>query len=70
MWSNSGTAINYMTQYEVVPSPKNYHLWYTYSAQSDLNLTKVIDSMVAKKLPFDEELNEKLYERFSRLKKN
>lgn len=64
MWSNSGTAINYMTQYEVVPSPKNYHLWYTYSAQSDLNLTKVIDSMVAKKLPFDEELNEKLYERF------
>lgn len=64
MWSNSGTAINYMTQYEVVPSPKNYHLWYTYSAQSDLNLSKVIDSMVAKKMPFNEDFNEKLYERF------
>lgn len=64
IWNNSGTTINKMTEFEVLPTPKNYHLWYTYSAQSDLNLTKVVDSMVAKKMQFNEELNEKLYEKF------
>ena len=64
IWNNSGMTLNLMTEYEVVPTPKNYHLWYTHAAQSDLNLTKVMDSMIAKKMPFNEELNEKLYEKF------
>ena len=50
--NNSGLALNMMTTYEVVPTPKNYHLWYTHTAQSDLNLSKVIDSLVIKKNAF------------------
>ena len=46
-------------------SPKNYHLWYTYSAKSDMNLTKVVDGMIEKKMTFNEDLNEKLYEKNS-----
>ena len=64
IWSNSEKTVEIMTEYTVVPTPKNYHLWYTYSAQSDLNLSKVIDNMVAKKMSFNEDLNEKLYEKF------
>ena len=64
IWSNSGSAINMMTEYEVVPTPQNYQLWYTHTAQSDLNLSKVIDGMITKKMPFNEELNEKLYDKF------
>ena len=64
IWTNSGNTMSMMTEYEVIPTPKNYHLWYTYSANSDLNLTKVIDSLVEKKMSFNEELNEKLYEKF------
>lgn len=64
IWANSGDALNLMTEYEVVPTPKNYQLWYTHTAQSDLNLTKVLESMMNKKMTFSEELNEKLYEKF------
>ncbi len=64
IWQNSGNAIGMMTEYQVVPTPKNYHLWFTHTAQSDLNLSKVIDNMIAKNMPFNEELNDKLYEKF------
>ncbi|MBT5073125.1 MAG: GGDEF domain-containing protein [Kordiimonadaceae bacterium] len=64
IWNNSETTINKMTELEVTPTPKNYHLWYTHSAQSDLNLSKVIDNMIAKNMPFNDDLNEKLYEKF------
>ena len=64
IWGNSDRTINVMTEYEVLPNPKNYQLWYTYTAQSDLNLTKVLDNMISKKMKFNEDLNEKLYEKF------
>lgn len=64
IWGTSSSTINVMTEYKVVPTPKNYHLWYTYSAKSDMNLTKVVDSMIEKKMTFNEELSEKLYEKF------
>ena len=61
IWQNSGNAMSMMTEYQVVPTPRNYQLWYTHTAQSDLNLSKVIDSMIAKNVPFNEELNEKCH---------
>lgn len=64
IWSTSSNTVNVMTEYQVVPTPKNYHLWYTYSAKSDMNLTKVVDSMIEKKMTFNENLSEKLYEKF------
>ena len=64
IWNNSSSAMSMMTEYEVVPTPKNYQLWYTHTAQSDLSLSKVIESMIDRKIPFDEDLNKKLYEKF------
>lgn len=62
--STSGNTIKVMAEYKVLPTPKNYHLWYTYSAQSDANLTKVVDGMVSKNMTFNEEISDKLYEKF------
>lgn len=64
IWQNSDNTMNMMTEYQVVPTPKNYQLWYTHSAQSDLNLSKVLENLIAKNMDFNEELNEKLYEKF------
>lgn len=64
IWNNSSNTLSLMTDYEVVPNPQNYHLWYTHSANSDLNLSKVINSMITNKKDFNDELNEKLYEKF------
>ncbi|MDG1996129.1 MAG: GGDEF domain-containing protein [Emcibacteraceae bacterium] len=64
VWNNSSTTINNMTSNKVLPTPQNYHFWYSYTAKSDLNLTKVVNGMIEKKVKFNEDLNEKLYERF------
>lgn len=62
--STSKSALNMMTSYKVAPTPENYQLWYTHSSQSDLNLTKTLENVIAKKIPFDDALNKKLYESF------
>lgn len=62
--SNSGVALNLMADYEVVPSPKNYQLWYTHTAKSDLSLSKLMDSMIDKDVSFNQDVNEKIYEKF------
>ena len=61
---NSSAALNLMVNFDVAPTPKNYHLWYTHTAKSDLSLTKVMNSMIEKEVHFNQELNEKLYEKF------
>lgn len=63
-YSSSETSLQLMTDYSVVPTPENYQLWFTHAAQSDLNLSRTIDNLVAKNTPFDEKLNQKLYEKF------
>lgn len=62
--SNSEDSLQLMLDYQIPPTPENYQLWYTHTAQSDLNLSRVIDNLVTKKAPFDEKLNHKLYEKF------
>lgn len=62
--STSQSALNMMTSYEVAPTPENYQLWYTHSAQSDLNLSQTLENVIAKKVPFNDALNKKLYENF------
>lgn len=62
--ANSGKALNLMVEFEVSASPKNYHLWYTHTAKSDLNLSKMMDNMIEKEVHFNQDVNEKLYEKF------
>jgi diguanylate cyclase len=60
----SSTALNLMTKYNVLPTPKNYHLWFSHTAKSDLNLSNLIDGMITKKVTFNDEINDFLYEKF------
>ncbi len=64
IYSTSQSALTLMTKHKVVPTPENYQLWYTHSAQSDLNLSKTLENLLAKNIPFDDVLNKKLYENF------
>ncbi len=62
--SASNSALTMMTSYKVAPTPQNYHLWYTHAAQSDFELSKTLENVITKKVPFNDDLNDKLYEKF------
>ena len=60
----SATSLELMAEYKVSPTPENYQLWYTHSAESDLDLSRTLNGIISKKLPFSDELNKKLHDRF------
>jgi len=62
--STSAMTLQLMNDHKIIPTPENYQLWYTHAAQSDLNLSRTIDNLIAKKATFDEKLNLKLFEKF------
>jgi len=61
---NSTKALNKMTTYRVLPTPENYHLWYTYSGNYDLGLSKIVDRLISDKIPINEKISDKLYKKF------
>ncbi len=61
---NSTKALNEMKIHQVLPIPENYHLWYTYTGDYDLSLTKVIDKLIFDNIPIDESVSKKLYQKF------
>jgi len=61
---NSTKALKKMTTYRVLPTPENYHLWYTYSGNYDLSLSKIVDKLISDKTPINEKISEKLYKKF------
>ncbi|MFC7050755.1 GGDEF domain-containing protein [Emcibacter nanhaiensis] len=60
----SDKALDQMSEYNVVPTPMNYHVWYTHSAGSDLSLSSTINSLIGKTTRFSSEICENLYQRF------
>lgn len=60
----SGKALDCMSLYNIIPSPMNYQVWFTYSSGTDLGLSKTIESMIAKKQSFAGKTCNTLYERF------
>lgn len=60
----SKTSLQLMSLYNVHPIPENYQLWYTHAAQSDLNLSRTIENVISKNMPFSEEMSQKLHDKF------
>ncbi|WP_321391078.1 GGDEF domain-containing protein [Emcibacter sp.] len=60
----SDKALDLMSDYNIVPTPMNYHVWYTHSAGSDLALSGAINGLVGKATRFSTEICENLYQRF------
>lgn len=61
---NSSQALNQMEKKQISPTPENYHLWYTYSGQYDLSLTKIIEKLESENIPIDNRVSRELYTRF------
>lgn len=61
---NSTKAITQMTTHQVLPTPENYHLWFTYAGNYDLGLRKIVDKLISDKTPINEVISEKLYRKF------
>ena len=60
----SDKALDQMSEFNVVPTPMNYHVWYTHSAGSDLALSGAINGLIGKATRFSTEVCENLYQRF------
>ncbi|WP_417318295.1 GGDEF domain-containing protein [Emcibacter sp.] len=60
----SDKALDFMSEYNIVPTPMNYEIWYTYSAGSDLALSGAINGLIGKATRFNTEICENLYQRF------
>lgn len=60
----SDQALDLMSEYNVIPSPPNYQIWYNYAAEEDMSLTKAIDDLIRKKKAFTSEVCANLHEKF------
>lgn len=54
-------ALQMISQRNIPLYPKNYAIWYEYAGGTNSALKQAIDEHIEKKLPFDEEANERLY---------
>ncbi len=57
-------AMKAMSANDVPPTPQNYAIWYTYVAQTNPELMRGIDAIIAQRLPFTEELSAELTRRY------
>lgn len=60
----SDRALEFMSIYNVVPSPSNYQVWYDYSCEENMSLNTAIDEMIQKKQSFTSKVSNNLYEKF------
>ena len=57
-------ACKAMALHDIVPTPNNYTVWYSYAAGTMQPLRQSIDALIAKQTVFTEEINEELYKRY------
>ncbi len=57
-------ALKAMATHNVAPTPQNYALWYAYVAKSKPDLQRGIDTVIAQRKPFTEELSAELTKRY------
>jgi len=57
-------AMKAMATHTVPPTPQNYALWYAYVSGTPTELLRGIDTIIAQRLPFTEELSAQLAKRY------
>lgn len=60
----SDKTLDLMSQYNIVPTPSNYQVWYNYTSKTDLALVKAIDDIISKRKSFTAELSQNIYEKY------
>lgn len=60
----SDKALDLMSQYNVVPSPANYEVWYDYASEDNMSLNKAIDDMIRMRKSFTAIACKNLHEKF------
>ena len=60
----SKASLELMSLHNVHPIPENYQLWYTHAAQSDLNLSRTLERVISKNIPFNDAMNRQLHDKF------
>ncbi|MDG1858270.1 MAG: hypothetical protein P8I94_04155, partial [Emcibacteraceae bacterium] len=61
---NSMNSFNFMNTHKILPTSENYQLWYSYTAQDDFSLNRVVDKLITNKTSLDEDISKKLYKKF------
>lgn len=54
-------ALKLMAKHAVKPTPQNYAIWYTYTADGDEDLVREINTMIDQHIDFSPEMNDYLY---------
>jgi diguanylate cyclase len=57
-------VIPQMTKLHIPVTPENYAIWYEYFSESNLNLKRAIDGLLANEVPFTKQVNLGLYNKF------
>ncbi|WP_394129953.1 GGDEF domain-containing protein [Shewanella maritima] len=57
-------AVPQMSSLQIPVTPENYAVWYEYFAETNLNLKRAIDGLIANNVVFTPEVNQGLYNRF------
>ena len=57
-------AIKAMEENGVAPTPSNYRVWYTFSADQDPELAKMMDVLISNNVVFTPDRNREIYENF------
>jgi len=60
----SDKALDFMSLYNVLPSPSNYKIWYDYASEENMSLNQTINDMIRKRKSFSAIVCKNLYERF------
>lgn len=53
-----------MAEHSVMPTPRNFTVWYTHHTGANTNLTRSIQILISNRRPFTDAVNAELYERF------
>jgi diguanylate cyclase len=57
-------ACKAMATHGIVPTPRNYTVWYTFAAGTMPALSQAVDVLIAKQTTFNDEVNADLYKRY------
>lgn len=60
----SDHALDLMSQYNVIPLPINYQIWYAYAGKTDVSLVHAIDKMIGKGISFSNDICSNLHQKY------
>jgi len=60
----SDLALDLMSEYNVIPSPVNYQIWYAYAGKTDMSLVQNMENMIDKGITFSNNICSNLHQKY------